>query len=72
MTGGLRVGISARLAKTAAAALGGKDAQDVELIWPSLAPPYTALFAWLEGRADKAREQRPSSVPAGDAGARTR
>ena len=53
VTGGLRVGISARLAKTAAAALGGKDAQDVELIWPSLAPPYTALFAWLEGRAEK-------------------
>ena len=60
VTGGLRVGISARLAKTAAAALGGKDAQDVELIWPSLAPPYTALFAWLEGRADKPASSDPA------------
>jgi DNA ligase-1 len=53
VTSALRVGVSARLAKTAAAALGGKDPQDVELIWPGLAPPYVELFAWLEGRADK-------------------
>lgn len=53
VTGGLRIGVSARLAKTAAAALGGKDAHDVELIWPGLAPPYLDLFAWLEGRAEK-------------------
>jgi DNA ligase-1 len=53
VTGALRIGISARLAKTAAAAVGDKDAHEVELIWPGLAPPYTELFAWLEGRADK-------------------
>jgi DNA ligase-1 len=53
VTGGLRIGISARLAKTAAAALGGQEVHDVELIWPGLAPPYLDLFAWLEGRADK-------------------
>jgi DNA ligase-1 len=53
VTSALRVGVSARLAKTAAAALGGKEAQEVELIWPGLAPPYVELFAWLEGRADK-------------------
>jgi len=53
VTGSLRIGVSARLAKTAAAALGGKDAHDVELIWPGLAPPYLDLFAWLEGRAEK-------------------
>ncbi len=52
-TGGLRVGVSARLAKTAAAALGDKEAQEIELIWPGLAPPYGELFAWLEGRGDK-------------------
>src|SRR5262245_46121426 len=40
VTSALRVGVSARLAKTAAAALGDKDAQDIELIWPSLRPPY--------------------------------
>src|SRR3954463_14523005 len=53
VTGGMRIGVSARLAKTAAAALGDKDVHDVELMWPGLAPPYLDLFAWLEGRADK-------------------
>jgi DNA ligase-1 len=53
VTGGLRVGVSARLAKAAVAALGNKDVHDVEVIWPALAPPYRELFAWLEGRADK-------------------
>ena len=49
----MRIGISARLAKTAAAALGDKDPHDIELMWPGLAPPYLDLFAWLEGRGDK-------------------
>jgi ATP-dependent DNA ligase len=53
VTGALRIGISARLAKTAAAALGDKDPHDIELLWPGLAPPYLDLFAWLEGRSDK-------------------
>ena len=60
VTGALRIGVSARLAKTAVAALGGKDAQDVELIWPGLAPPYTELFAWLEGRAEKPASSDPA------------
>ena len=55
----LRIGVSARLAKTAAAALGDKDAHEIELIWPGLAPPYVELFAWLEGRADKPRAAIP-------------
>jgi DNA ligase 1 len=53
VTGAMRIGISARLAKTAAAALGDKDAHEVELIWPGLTPPYPDLFAWLEGRGEK-------------------
>ncbi len=53
VTGAMRIGISARLAKTAAAALGDKDPHEIELMWPGLAPPYLDLFAWLEGRADK-------------------
>jgi DNA ligase 1 len=53
VTGAMRIGISARLAKTAAAALGDKDPHDIELIWPGLTPPYLDLFAWLEGRGDK-------------------
>jgi len=53
VTGAMRIGISARLAKTAAANFGAKDPHEVELIWPGLSPPYTDLFAWLEGRGDK-------------------
>ena len=53
VTGAMRIGVSARLAKTAAAALGDKDPHDIELMWPGLTPPYLELFAWLEGRADK-------------------
>ena len=53
VTGALRIGVSARLAKTAVAALGDKDPDEIELIWPGLAPPYLDLFAWLEGRAGK-------------------
>src|SRR5207248_4384802 len=53
VTGALRIGVSARLAKTAVAALGDKIPDEIELVWPSLAPPYTELFAWVEGRAEK-------------------
>src|SRR5689334_22076624 len=60
LTGGLRVGVSARLAKTAAAALGNKDPQEIELIWSGLKPPYVELFAWLEGRADKPVHRDPA------------
>ena len=72
VTGALRIGVSARLAKTAAAALGDKDPQEIELIWPGLAPPYLDLFAWLEGRADKPTNRDPVAVPARHAGARAR
>ncbi|MBR0777179.1 ATP-dependent DNA ligase [Bradyrhizobium diazoefficiens] len=60
VTGALRIGISARLAKTAAAALGDKDPHDIELIWPGLSPPYLDLFAWLEGRAEKPVNRDPA------------
>src|SRR4051794_32472558 len=53
VTGAMRIGVSARLAKTAAAALGDKDAHEIELLWPGLSPPYLDLFTWLEGRGDK-------------------
>jgi DNA ligase-1 len=60
VTGALRIGISARLAKTAAAALGDKDPHEVELIWPGLSPPYLDLFAWLEGRSQKPVNRDPA------------
>jgi len=60
VTGGLRIGVSARLAKTAAASLGGKEPNEIEILWPSLAPPYTELFAWLEGRTDMPVSRDPA------------
>lgn len=50
LTGGLRVGVSARLARTAVAALGDRDVGEVEEVWHGLRVPYIALFQWLEGR----------------------
>ncbi len=52
-TGALRVGVNARLAKTALAQMGGKDLQEVEEVWHGIALPYDALFAWLDGRAGR-------------------
>ena len=60
VTGAMRIGISARLAKTAVAALGDKDPHDIELLWPGLVPPYIDLFAWLEGNSDKPVNRDPA------------
>ena len=48
-TGGLRVGVSARLARQALADFGSLPLTEVEEIWHGLTPPYTNLFAWAEG-----------------------
>lgn len=53
VTGGLRVGVSARLAKQALADLGSVDVHEIEEIWHGLEPPYNDLFAWLDGKANK-------------------
>jgi DNA ligase-1 len=53
ITGALRVGVSARLAKMALADLYGRDIDEIEGVWHGLAPPYGPLFDWLEGRSDK-------------------
>jgi DNA ligase 1 len=60
VTGALRIGVSARLAKTAVAALGNKDPDEIELVWPGLWPPYTELFAWVEGRAERPQTGDPA------------
>ena len=52
-TGGLRVGVSARLAKTALAQAFALDVEAVEEVWHGLAPPYEPLFAWGEGRGTR-------------------
>ncbi|PJK30528.1 cisplatin damage response ATP-dependent DNA ligase [Minwuia thermotolerans] len=53
ITGGLRVGVSARLARTALAELGAPGIDEIEEVWHALAPPYGPLFDWIEGRAPK-------------------
>jgi DNA ligase 1 len=60
ITGALRVGASARLAKTAVASLGGLAPDEVELVWPGMAPPYLDLFAWVEGRAPRPENLDPA------------
>jgi DNA ligase-1 len=52
-TGALRVGVSARLAKTALAQAFAVEVEAVEEVWHGLAPPYAALFDWVEGRAEQ-------------------
>jgi DNA ligase-1 len=50
-TGGLRVGVSARLARQAVADYGGLDLGAIEEVWHGLEPPYREVFAWAEGGA---------------------
>jgi len=52
-TGGMRVGISARLAKTAFAQGFGLNVDDVEEVWHALRPPYSELFAWADGKTER-------------------
>jgi DNA ligase-1 len=61
LLGGLRVGVSARLAKTALAQWAGTDVAEIEDVWHAVRPPYTDLFAWLEGRGP--RPEAGTGVP---------
>ncbi|KFC75502.1 ATP dependent DNA ligase [Bosea sp. LC85] len=60
ITGALRIGVSARLAKTAAASLGDVEPDDIEQVWHGLEPPYEPLFAWLEGRGPRPAATDPA------------
>ncbi|MGB3166283.1 MAG: cisplatin damage response ATP-dependent DNA ligase, partial [Alteraurantiacibacter sp.] len=51
-TGGMRIGVSARLAKVAFAQAFAVDVDEVEEYWHALAPPYEELFAWAANGAD--------------------
>lgn len=53
VTGGLRIGVSARLTKQALSNFGNKDVTEIESLWHGLKPPYLDLFAWLEDRTEK-------------------
>src|SRR5665213_2986247 len=59
VTGGLRVGLSARLAKQAAADMGDVEVGEVEELWHALEPPYGDLFAWLEGMSERPSSDAP-------------
>jgi DNA ligase-1 len=64
LTGGMRVGLSARLAKQAAAdmaRLHGIEVAvaEIEEVWHVLRPPYEDLFAWLEGRSERPSPDAP-------------
>jgi DNA ligase-1 len=60
ITGALRIGASARLTKSAVAALGTLAPDDIELAWPGLVPPYEALFAWAEGTGPRPETGNPA------------
>jgi DNA ligase-1 len=53
VTGALRIGVSARLAKVALAEWAEVAIGDIEEVWHGLAPPYLPLFAWLDGTAPR-------------------
>jgi len=62
--GGMRVGASSRLAKTAVASIGGQDVARIEELWHGLSAPYTGLFAWLSGHGpEPALDQRSAFRP---------
>ncbi|EAQ28489.1 DNA ligase [Erythrobacter sp. NAP1] len=51
-TGGMRIGVSARLAKTAFAQAFDVSVEEVEEYWHALEAPYPDLFAWAADGAD--------------------
>ena len=69
VTGAMRIGISARLAKTAAAALGDKDPHEIELIWPGLVAALSRPVRLAGRPRRKAGQPRSRAVPPRHAGA---
>jgi DNA ligase 1 len=53
VTGGLRIGVSARLARQALADYGKVDVAEIEELWHGMTPPYLDLLAWLDQRGPK-------------------
>lgn len=52
-TGAMRIGVSARLAKTAFANAFEMQVEEIEEVWHALSPPYRELFDWAEGKSSK-------------------
>ncbi len=53
ITGGLRIGVSARLARVALAQAFDAAVEEIEEVWHAVEPPYADLFAWLGGEAER-------------------
>jgi len=53
ITGALRIGVSARLARTALARLGGREPDEIEDVWHADQAPYARLFAWIEAKGPR-------------------
>lgn len=53
LSGALRVGVSARLAKLSLALAFSKDLGEIEELWHGQTPPYIELFAWLSGIGER-------------------
>jgi DNA ligase-1 len=53
LSGALRAGVSARIAKTALAQAFGREVSEIEEVWHGLSPPYTELFSWLDGKSER-------------------
>ena len=60
ITDSLRICVSARLMKTAVAAIGRIEPNMVEQAWHGLRPPYLDLFAWVEGRGPMPETSDPA------------
>src|SRR5579875_2695484 len=64
LTGALRIGLSARLARQAVADLAEDYGQTIEVsdiveVWHAMEPPYAELFAWIEGRGPRPNPDAP-------------
>jgi DNA ligase 1 len=53
LSGAARVGVSARLAKTALANAFAMDITEIEEVWHGVSAPYISLFAWLSGQCQR-------------------
>lgn len=62
-TGAMRIGVSARLAKTALAQAFGLDVEAVEEVWHGIDAPYAEIFAWADGGAQPSATDVPTFRP---------
>tara|TARA_B100000900_G_scaffold62864_2_gene48377 strand:- start:1349 stop:2941 length:1593 start_codon:yes stop_codon:yes gene_type:complete len=57
ITGGLRVGVSSRIAKIALSKSFNKDINEIEELWHAFNPPYRELIEWINGKTEKPNVQ---------------